>query len=322
MRTWPTTPRRVLPSILATWLMAALALAPGGCDGDGDGGTSPPIDAGDDVADAQPDAGPDVSDVQDADADTAADAEPDAGPDVSDVQDADADAVADADTAADADDGSDGSLTFRWSFDEGEQGWEADKSDYSVIQEDTVAFEGSLTERPGELDTEGTAWLLGGTNVSDDLFMFLKREVDASDGLEPNTLYTLAWTMRLASDAQSGCAGIGGAPGESVYLKAGASPDEPTPFEDDGFITIDLDKANQSQGGAEASVAGDIANGVQCGEQPEGYVEIQREHEHTHAVATDDQGRLWLVVGTDSGFEGRTELYYLELEVTLTPFGG
>ncbi len=36
-------------------------------------------------------------------------------------------------------------------------------------------------------------------------------------------------------------------------------------------------------------------------------------------VTTGDDGGLWLIVGTDSGFEGETRLYYTTIEVTLTP---
>ena len=36
-------------------------------------------------------------------------------------------------------------------------------------------------------------------------------------------------------------------------------------------------------------------------------------------VATDSEGRLWLIVGTDSGFEGLTRLYYARISYTLTP---
>jgi hypothetical protein len=36
-------------------------------------------------------------------------------------------------------------------------------------------------------------------------------------------------------------------------------------------------------------------------------------------LTADAQGRLWIVIGTDSGFEGRTEIYYLEGFATFTP---
>jgi hypothetical protein len=36
-------------------------------------------------------------------------------------------------------------------------------------------------------------------------------------------------------------------------------------------------------------------------------------------VRTDGQGQLWLLVGTDSGFEGPTALYYQRIDATLIP---
>ena len=36
------------------------------------------------------------------------------------------------------------------------------------------------------------------------------------------------------------------------------------------------------------------------------------------SVEADDQGRVWLIMGTDSGFEGLTTLYYDRISFTLT----
>ena len=38
-------------------------------------------------------------------------------------------------------------------------------------------------------------------------------------------------------------------------------------------------------------------------------------------VETDGDGRVWLIVGTDSGFEGLTRLYYDRISFTLTLSG-
>ncbi|MEO0332641.1 MAG: hypothetical protein AAF223_13330 [Bacteroidota bacterium] len=37
-------------------------------------------------------------------------------------------------------------------------------------------------------------------------------------------------------------------------------------------------------------------------------------------VRTDDEGACWLIVGTDSGFEGTTTLYYNRISVFIAPF--
>jgi hypothetical protein len=36
-------------------------------------------------------------------------------------------------------------------------------------------------------------------------------------------------------------------------------------------------------------------------------------------VITDDNGSVWLIVGTDSGFEGTTRLFYTEIEAHFSP---
>jgi len=68
--------------------------------------------------------------------------------------------------------------------------------------------------------------------------------------------------IELASDVPSNCVGIGGAPGESVYLKAGVSLVEPVPMLEGNDVRLNVDKGNQAGGGADASVIGNIANGL------------------------------------------------------------
>jgi len=57
--------------------------------------------------------------------------------------------------------------------------------------------------------------------------MFLKRRLSSADGVVVGMSYEITFKIVFASGAPTGCGGIGGAPGESVYLKAGASPAEP-----------------------------------------------------------------------------------------------
>lgn len=125
----------------------------------------------------------------------------------------------------------------------------------------------------------------------------------------------------------SGCAGVGGAPGESVFLKAGASPAEPLallgPPSSDPRVSpnlgMNVDKSNQSQGGIAASVTGNIANGQPCDLGLRPFVSLQRTHQHTSLVNASSRGELWLLVGTDSGFEALTALYYQRIDVSLVP---
>jgi hypothetical protein len=156
--------------------------------------------------------------------------------------------------------------------------------------------------------------------------MFLKRRLSSADGIIAGQAYQITFTLVFASNAESGCLGVGGAPGESVTLKAGASPAEPkalfAPMSLDPRYTdlrMNVDKSNQSQGGIAASVTGDIANGRPCDYGPYPYVSMQRTHQHTSLVNANSKAELWLLVGTDSGFEALTGLYFQRIDVTLTP---
>jgi hypothetical protein len=74
-----------------------------------------------------------------------------------------------------------------------------------------------------------------------------------------------------------------------------------------------------NKNGLAASFAGTIANGQPCDLGPHPWVSIQRNHQHTTLVNANSKGEMWLFVGTDSGFEGLTNLYYQRIDVTLTP---
>ena len=156
---------------------------------------------------------------------------------------------------------------------------------------------------------EAPALFISGVNRSDDLFMFWKKRITK---LPPNTSLMLTMELQLASKYAAGMVGVGGAPGEGVTVKVGAVPFEPqavvAPRE--GWLRMNLDKGNQSVGGTNMSVIGNVAkpddgNG--------NYVLLMR-HQHGQplAVSTASDGSLWLIFGTDSGFEGETALYYFD----------
>jgi hypothetical protein len=72
---------------------------------------------------------------------------------------------------------------------------------------------------PAGVEPTGNGYYIAGNNHSDDLFMFLKRKLGPADGVQPNTAYRLKFKIVFASNAPSGCLGIGGAPGEGVTHK-------------------------------------------------------------------------------------------------------
>ena len=138
--------------------------------------------------------------------------------------------------------------------------------------------------------------------------MFWKKRLT---GLPPNTAMRLTMEIEFASKYAEGLIGIGGAPGESVIVKAGAVALEPQPLMDpqsDNWWHMNLDKGNQSVGGADMTVVGHVGKPDDGTENFVPLVRGQHGAAMTATTASDDS--FWLVFGTDSGFEGRSELYY------------
>ncbi|MFM1768260.1 MAG: hypothetical protein RJA22_789 [Verrucomicrobiota bacterium] len=156
------------------------------------------------------------------------------------------------------------------------------------------------------------ALFISGVNRSDDLFMFWKRRIT---GLPANTPVTLTMQVQMASKYAEGLLGVGGSPGEGVTVKAGGVAFEPQAVvaPGDGWLRMNLDKGNQRVGGTNMLVIGDVAKPADGNQD---YVLLQRHHHgRPFTVTTAGDGSLWLIFGTDSGFEGQTALYYTRLTV-------
>jgi hypothetical protein len=212
------------------------------------------------------------------------------------------------------------SIRLGFDFRHGAQYWEAGFAEYNPEMEH-IMLEAGIRPLPPELGVNGTGYYIQGMNRADDLFMFLKRRLGPDDGIVPGQKYRIKFTVIFASNAPSGGIGIGGAPGESVYLKAGASAVEPEVYldSDTGYYLMNVDKGpGNGDGGEAASIIGNIANGRSAEEDPR-YVSLKRQREHEYTVTAGADGALWLLVGTDSGFEGLTGIYYQSMVVTLVP---
>jgi hypothetical protein len=203
-------------------------------------------------------------------------------------------------------------------FEDGPQGWVEGFADYPA-DGDPGIFELEADWRPLPENLDGNALYISGHNRSDDLWMQWAQPID---DLEPNTEYTVSISVELASSVPEGLVGIGGSPGESVYIKAGASTSEPTPVIDDqGWWRLTADKGNQANGGDDAVVIGTPANPNLDPETADGITFELMTLDTTGlnlTAVTDETGTLWVFVGSDSGFEGATTLYYNTIDVQLT----
>lgn len=201
---------------------------------------------------------------------------------------------------------------YNFDFNSGAHGWVAGFSDYPSDNAAIYQLESGIRALPGESAKKG--FYLSGMNRSDDLFMYMKNHFS---GLEPSTKYYARVRLTFLSNAGANCAGVGGAPGESVYLKFGYADKEP---KQEGYY-LNLDKGQQSQSGTQAKVIGDVAaKDAACDGSTFAEKTIQTTTNERIPLYSDGQGRVWVFVGTDSGYEGLTSLYYKSIEIALEPF--
>lgn len=200
---------------------------------------------------------------------------------------------------------------FEFDFAQSDYGFVAGFADYPQNYDPSLyQLTNSWEARPANLGG-ASALFISGVNRSDDLFMYWKKRLT---GLPPNTSVMLTMEIQLASKYAEGLVGVGGAPGEGVTVKAGAVPFEPQAVVGrEGWWRMNLDKGNQSNGGVNMSVIGNVAK---PDDGTENYVPLLRhQHGQPFSVTTAGDGSLWLIFATDSGFEGQTALYYTRLIV-------
>jgi heat shock protein HslJ len=206
-------------------------------------------------------------------------------------------------------------IEFTYTFDDDEEEWIAGFADLPAERDDAIyELDSEWREMPDDLDGYGI--YMQGHNRSDDLFMFLKREIA---GLEPGATYQVTFQLVLASDVPPGMSGIGGSPGESVYVKVGATTEEPLIVEDaDGWLRLNIDKGNQASEGEDMINIGDMAN-PNLTPASAGSYELMEQNSsgRDFEVTADANGVIWFIIGTDSGFEGLTTLYYDTITVVL-----
>ncbi|MCE2513174.1 MAG: hypothetical protein J4F50_11640, partial [Acidimicrobiia bacterium] len=209
-----------------------------------------------------------------------------------------------------------GPVEFGYSFETDADGWVFDFADLPENYDPSIyELHAGHSALPSGLDGAGVC--VQGHNRSDDLFMYLKRRVD---GLDPGASYSATVTVDLATNVALGLVGIGGSPGQSVYVKAGASTLEPEATPDSiGHLRMNIDKGNQSQGGSQMVVIGDVAHPEVLGE--EFRIKTLDNRGRPVVVEADAVGGAWLIVGTDSGFEGLTRLCYDRISYRFSPVG-
>ncbi len=165
------------------------------------------------------------------------------------------------------------------------------------------------------IDGAGNGIFISGNNHSDDLFMGYVKKLD---GFATAAHYHVSVSFKLATDVGSGMIGVGGSPGENVSVKCGVTSMQPRAVLQGGDFRLNLDKGNQGVGGADMVIVGNMAKDEEIRPGEYEFKKLQSEFD----VTASDLGEIYLIIGTDSGFEATTSYYLDDVSVTWEKIAG
>lgn len=208
---------------------------------------------------------------------------------------------------------SDGSNSVTFDFEKDDAGFTPIYADYPDSEgvEEFYEFQHDYGKVP--IDGAGNGIFISGNNHSDDLFMGY---VKALEGFAPARTYHFSVSFKLATDVEGGLVGVGGSPGESVTVKCGVTQTAPAvlPVASGSFTyyRLNIDAGRQSNGGKDMVVVGDMAKAENNRPGEYEFKEFTAEFD----TAANVLGEVYLVIGTDSGFEATTSYYLDDISIT------
>lgn len=212
------------------------------------------------------------------------------------------------------------SSVFNFDFNLNINDWKVGFADFPKGEEAFYELGFEQTLLPKELSSNSKGLKISGNNHSADLFMFATRKIT---GLLPNTRYEILFDVTFGTNTAKNCIGLGGSPGESVTFKAGATSIEPKAEikGSDTQYSMNIDKGNQSLSGSDAIALGHLANENECETGNHLYMAKSVNNQNTTFSATsDNNGSLWIIFSTDSGYEANTTIYLIKAAVTATTY--
>lgn len=194
-------------------------------------------------------------------------------------------------------------------------GWSAFFTEYPEGEHEFYELTSGIKNLPEPLDQSKKAFMLSGNNHSDALQMWLVKQLS---GLAPDTKYLVETEVELASKYFDGSVGIGGSPGNSVHLVS--------KFATNGY-TIEKGKSagdnlklvlNKVENTPESVLEYELGDVAILGDQYVYKLISRKKSSGTSVIQSDNDGKLFAIVGTWSGFEGISTLYYTRIKITLT----
>jgi len=215
---------------------------------------------------------------------------------------------------------------YRFDFETGAQGWEAlfvgvpvESNEYTDLEVLPTSDHRSL---PKGIDRDGKALFVTGESNGPGMGLYLKRSIE---GLTPGATYDVYFDVKMATQTPNCLIGIGGGSGGTRAVAAAIS-EEPTRIREDGrYVDMYvLDEGSESDldfppSSSEPSVLGTTANGIPCEQAREmNYpwrLKRLKSGSEAWSVKANENGKVWVLVGTWSAYYNPLSFYYDEIAV-------
>lgn len=206
-----------------------------------------------------------------------------------------------------------GQKEYMFDFKDSDEGFKSIFSDYHDDGNNYASYEMQHKYESIPIgDKMNKGLYIASHNRSDDIFMGYYKMLE---GFEKEKEMSFDIEFEIATNAEDDSLGSGGSPGSSVYVKAGILSMMPkVEKEENGIFRFsNIDIGSQSQGGKDAKVVGDLGKPANSQE------DYAMKKFTTNVKATSDKdGNVWLLIGTDSGYEGFTEYYINTVKVKVS----
>jgi len=202
-------------------------------------------------------------------------------------------------------------LIARSIFQEDSEGWEAGFAEYEEGLEDSMRLTFSHGSFMASANIGSVSSVIqSGYATNSDLFMFIKSQIS---NLEPNTDYSMIFNLELYAQLNEKFIGDLTSSNSGSFLKAGSFKNEPgvTVIEDTDsnkrMVVTDFQKGEDENPGPNMVYLGKIIH-TDVGDTP--LLLIGTSEGSPILGTSDDEGKLWVVVGVDTNQPINQSIYY------------